>query len=320
MALSTLLHSLLLVAFVLLWAPGERSAQSDKIRTVDLVLADVSGQDKTQYLDSLSALPQPEPAAADFLEALPLTEPAPGAVANDSIPLNSNTPNLNQLDAGAMTRPTGQTGLAVGGGGQFTADELKQIAAERQQLESMLPRGSPATVRVFGSGGLVGRKFIFLIDRSKSMGSEGLGVLDRANNELQKALAGLTADHQFQIIAYHHETAMIDRRALLEGTAENRQKIAEFLQNLAAFGGTEHESALIAALSFKPDIIVLMTDGGLPEMTEAQMATIRRMAGTKTQIHCLQFGVGPPPQQTFMQTLAEENGGSYKYIDVNQWN
>jgi hypothetical protein len=227
---------------------------------------------------------------------------------------------MTQLDAGAMTRPMSQSGLAVGGGGEFSEEELKQIAAERQHLESLLPKGSPATIQVFGSGGLVGRKFVFLIDRSKSMGSDGLGVLDRASTELATALSRLTADHQFQIIAYHHETAMIDRRSLLPGTPDNLQKIAEFIQNLAAFGGTEHESGLIAALSFKPDIIVMLTDGGLPEMTDAQLQTVRRMSGEKTQIHCVQFGVGPAPKQTFMTTLAEENGGTYRYIDINDWN
>jgi hypothetical protein len=144
-------------------------------------------------------------------------------------------------------------------------------------------------------------------------------VLDRANAELQSALAQLTPDHQFQVIAYHHETTMIDQRSLLAASDSNRQKVSDFIQNLAAFGGTEHEGGLIAALALKPDIIVLLTDGGLPEMNAAQLATVRRMSGKNTQIHCIQFGQGPAPLSTFMTTLAEENRGTYRYIDVSQW-
>ncbi len=319
LALSLALHSIVLVIGVLLWKP-EVLLKSEPVLSVEVVLADVAPQNATQYLE---ALPNADPNAGklvgEFNDMLPLSQPAPS---QDLVNLasaaatNTGAPNL---DAGAMIQPTGATGFSVGGGGEFTAAELSQIAAERQRLEGLLPRGEPATIRVFGSGGLVGRKFVFLIDRSKSMGDEGLGVIERANAELQTALSQLTSDHEFQVIAYHHETTMIDHRALLPATTENRQKVSEFIQNLAAFGGTEHESGLIAALALKPDIVVVLTDGGLPEMNSGQLATIRRMANKNTQVHCLHFGNGPAPSSTFMTTLAQENRGTYKYIDVSTW-
>ncbi len=291
----------------------------NSLRTVELVLADVSNAGATEYFEPLPTHVENSAAnASDVRDVLPISEPAPSMPSLD-VPRAIATPGAPNLDAGAMTQPTGDSGFAVGGGGQFTADELKQIADERQRIEGLLPRGEPGTIRVFGSGGLSGRKFVFLIDRSKSMGDQGLGVLARANAELQTALSQLTEDHEFQVVAYHHETTTVDRRALLAATDENRKKVAEFIQNLAAFGGTEHESGLIAALAFKPDIVVLMTDGGLPEMNEPQLATIRRIAGKKVQLHCIQFGLGPAPSESFMIPLAQQNGGSYKYIDVSKW-
>lgn len=317
--LSALFHFLLLAALVLAWRPGTIAPGREATRRVDLVLADVSRLGETEYLETLAdATSDSAEHPLDIRDALPISAPDPLPPVVDNVPANASA-GLPSLDAGAMTRPAGDSGVAVGGGGQLSADELRQIAEERQRLESLLPRGEPATIQLFGSGGLTGRKFVFLLDRSKSMGSEGLGVLDRAHGELQKAMSHLTGDHQFQVVAYHHETSVIDRRALLPATPENRSKVAEFVQQLAAFGGTEHESALIVALAFKPDIIVMLTDGGLPEMNDNQLATIRRIAGKRTQIHCLQFGIGPPPQESFMQTLAEQNSGSYKYIDVSKW-
>ncbi len=65
----------------------------------------------------------------------------------------------------------------------------------------------------------------------------------------------------------------------------------------------------------------MMSDGGLPVLTDSQLDTIRRIAGSKTHIHCIQFGVGPlQTEDPFMKKLAAQNGGSYQYIDVNDWN
>ena len=320
LTLSLTLHSVVLTLLLLAWKPEVFSTKSDTLRTVDLVLADVSSTNATQYLEQFPAKDSsPELAASELRDMLPLSQPSPTQASADVAASASANPAAPNLDAGTMAQPTGNSGLKIGGG-QLSADELKEIAAERARLEGMAPKGDPATIRVFGSGGLSGRKFVFVIDRSKSMGSEGLGVLERANAELQAALAQLTPDHQFQVVAYHHETQTIDGRALLSATAENRRKVVEFIQNLAAFGGTDHESGLIAAIALKPDIIVLLTDGGLPEMTAPQLATIRRMSGKNTQIHCIQFGNGSTPSTSFMTTLAAENRGTYKYVDVSAWN
>ncbi len=311
---------MVLVFAVVLWKP-EVLPKSETVLSVEVVLADIASQNPAQYLEALPAATYPNAGnqIGELHNLLPLSQPAPALATVNVDSATATSTGAPNLDAGAMIQPTGSTGFSVGGGGEFTADELSQIAAERQRLEGLLPRGEPATIRVFGSGGLVGRKFVFLIDRSRSMGDEGLGVIERANSELQTALSQLTSDHEFQVIAYHHETTMIDKRAMLPATAENLQKVSEFIQNLAAFGGTEHESGLIAALAFKPDIVVLLTDGGLPEMNSAQLATIRRMAGKNTQVHCIQFGNGTAVASSFMTTLAQENRGTYKYIDVSTW-
>jgi hypothetical protein len=153
------------------------------------------------------------------------------------------------------------------------------------------------------------------------MGSGGLGVIDQAAVELQQAVDQLSDVHQYQVVAYHHQTEMIGQRSLLDATAENKAQVRDFIRELAAFGATEHELGLIAALALKPDVVVLLSDGGLPELTEYQLDTIRRIAGKKTQIHCIQFGAGPlQSSNPFLRTLAAQNGGSFRYIDVNDWN
>jgi len=204
-------------------------------------------------------------------------------------------------------------------GSEMTDRERQMLEAERAALAAAGPKGPPTTLSVFGSGPLVGRKFIFLIDRSQSMGGSGLGVLPHAATELSSAIATLEEHHEFQVIAYHHQTVMIAQRALLPATPANKERVADFVLELASFGGTEHENAILYALTFRPDVIVVMTDGGDPPLGPSQLARIHQAADS-IQIHCVQFGDRPRPAgDNFLEQLASENQGSYRYVNVNDW-
>ena len=88
---------------------------------------------------------------------------------------------------------------------------------------------------------------------------------------------------------------------------------------LMAFAGTNHENGIYAALAFRPDIVVMMSDGGSPELNKGQIQQIARTAG-KAQIHTMRFGTGAPQGEShFLQQLAEATSGSYRYIDVRSW-
>jgi len=151
------------------------------------------------------------------------------------------------------------------------------------------------------------------------MGEQGLGVLRQARNELVRAIGQLEDHHQFQIIVYNNSTAAIGNRQLLNATAENKGRVAEFLDNIAAYAGTNHQNGIYAALVFDPDVVVVITDGGSPELHDGQISAIARSA-RGTQIHTLQFGIGEALQyQSFLRSLAESTAGTYRYIDVQAW-
>ena len=46
---------------------------------------------------------------------------------------------------------------------------------------------------------MTGRRFVFILDRSQSMGGQGLGVLSQAQNELSEAISRLQENHQLLI-------------------------------------------------------------------------------------------------------------------------
>ncbi len=317
--LSLLIHVMVLVTIGLLWTSRTVGGGDEQARRVEIVLA--TSDQEPEYLERADMEPveaSGDNAAASAIEMLPASDTPPidtSQMLDDVAPLDLPVPGL---DSTAMARPDSRPGSPRNM--QLTPEQQEMLAAERAAFEARRPKGPATSLSVFGSGELTGRKFVFVIDRSKSMGGQGLNVLAAAADELGGAVESLKEYHQFQIVAYHHQTLSISRRALLNATEDAKSQVTEFINNLAAFGGTAHEAALVTALAMNPDVVVLLTDGGLPELNAAQLRRIKRAAGG-TQVHCVQFGFGPQQDlNTFMRNLAAQNSGTYRYVDVSQWN
>lgn len=195
-------------------------------------------------------------------------------------------------------------------------DDEQSILEERERLRPRLPTTASTQLSLFGSSPATGRSFVFLIDRSKSMGANGLDAIDASQRELRRALAALNAEHTFQVIVYNFKTQFLEQRTLLPATDENKSKADAFLTQFGGFGATEHDMAIHSALRLSPEVIFVLTDGGDPFLSESQLAGIRQRAAGRTSIYCVQFGIGPnPPENPFLRKLADQNGGSYRYVD-----
>jgi len=113
---------------------------------------------------------------------------------------------------------------------------------------------------------------------------------------------------------------MITKRKLLVADDQNKQLVKNFFEGLGAFGSTNHFYGLIAGLDLQPDVLVFMTDGGSPALSPHQLDRVRKMAGSRTDIHCIQFGSGPLQERdNFMKKLAKQNRGTFRYINVHNW-
>ena len=172
--------------------------------------------------------------------------------------------------------------------------------------------------------GLVGEgyKFVYVIDRSGSMGGEGRQALRKAKAELIRSLKQLDKVHQFQLVFYNERPVVFNPTGspgrLAFATDENKERAIRFLDTIAADGGTSHEDALRVAIRLRPDVIFFLTDADDPKLTPAQLAKIRHLAAGII-IHAVEFGPGPKPAGTsFLATLAGQNGGKYVYVDVSK--
>jgi len=181
--------------------------------------------------------------------------------------------------------------------------------------------GGKARTQVFGIPG-EGYKFVYVFDRSGSMGGSGRSALSAAKAELLASLASLEQTHQFQIIFYNDRPARFnptgDPNRLVFANERNKTLAQRFVNSITAEGGTRHEEALIAAIKLRPDVIFFLTDADEPKLWPDQLARINRLAAGIT-IHAIEFGYGPQSDaDNFLVRLARQNGGQHAYVDVSR--
>jgi hypothetical protein len=319
--LSVIVHIVAVVLLGLFVRTPPRGITESAERGVSLVLASRSSAGKTEYLDEAQ---DDEMVREDASQQQESAETAPPALPPQSAPPSLALPQLQLPGPADATGPASEglvqsPSLRVAGRKPMFPGTIdhEALAAEAARIRGRIPSGPTAEVSLFGSAPAVGRSFIFLIDRSHSMGGEGLGVLAEAEKELVRALSNLQPVHKFQILAYHHKPVYFSDQGLVPATPENLRRVSKFFGGLAAFGSTRHDIALLAALREEPDVVFLLTDGGDPVPNPADMQEIRKRAGGRTTIHCLQFGFGVLQERdSFMQRLAADTGGSFGYVQV----
>ncbi len=225
------------------------------------------------------------------------------------------------VSLGAIENALSPSQLAGGVTGDHPSDAA--IAAAQARLPQISgPSGPRLQVSLFGSAPAMGHEFVFAIDRSKSMGGQGLNAMAAAQQQIISTLQGFDKQHHhFNIIAYHHRPTYFKKgNVLAESTPEVLQTISPYFNGLAAFGGTDHEMGLLAALRFKPDVIFLLTDGGDPGLNRAQIGDLTRHCGSRTTVHTIQFGFGPLQDETnFMIEIATATGGNFHYVDMRKY-
>lgn len=194
----------------------------------------------------------------------------------------------------------------------------------------------PGTFKGFGKGKIScfgtsgeGSTFVFVFDRSASMGFHPADTAETpmkaAKIELRRSLRTLQSNQQFQIIFYNgleEDLLQFEKNRLLFASRENVVAAERFLASIVPLGGTDHRTALNLALRQHPDVIFFLTDADENETTlnSADLERIRKNSAG-TQINAIQFGNGPNPQTgNWLAKLAEQSGGQYVYLDVNQLN
>jgi len=208
------------------------------------------------------------------------------------------------------------------------ADPEAADSSPEKQLQqglgfSIAPKeGGKARTSLFGLVG-EGYKFVYVFDRSGSMGGSGRDSLKAVKAELLESLKNLDTVHQFQIIFYNELPVLFNPTGtpgrLTFATEQNKDRVARFLETIKADGGTAHEDALRLAIRLHPDVIYFLTDADDPKLEPPELERIRNMAAGIV-INTVEFGPGPKPAgASFLADLARQNGGGYVYINIAEY-
>lgn len=325
--LSVALHAGVFVAAALFFvAEVPRAVVDRQERRAEIVLVPATkSSSETQWLESPADSTASAASAAQRDVSAEVAEAIPGnPLAGGSAPAALSGVGLPTLDG---LPPPGNDAVATPGdlGGRGRPfllpgiDEAAILAEDAARPREALPLGQPAPFSFFGTS-TRGGSFVFVIDRSESMGAAKLGVIETAAAELARSLEALSSDQYVQVVAYNQSAVTHARAELMPASDENKRELLTFVRKLAAFGGTQHNYGLQAALKMRPEVIFLLTDGGDPQPNGLQLRTIRDMAGGRTQIHALHFGNDDSPftGTAFLKDLAGQTRGTYTYINVNK--
>ena len=160
------------------------------------------------------------------------------------------------------------------------------------------------------------KTFVIVVDMSGSM----LSFSDLMIRSVLEVLDPLDATNEFAIIGYQGNPSPVlwtyPNRGLVQGTPENLDAAREFTRSLARrfSGSTPTHYALLAALQYPAEAIVLMSDGepdNSPGFIVQDIASLNRYENK--EIHTVAIGDYTQNRGLvmFLQTLAQQNGGDF---------
>jgi hypothetical protein len=308
-AFSMLMHVVLILALAL-WLDRTPSGQgTEPDRPVGIAVAHRMA-DHTQY-EPIEPQQAESPAEADAAN-----EAAAMAAAASAPPSAAQPLDVDGLLAAVTETPMPDSGGS--GSGSALDSGSGSGAGPLRDGQGGAPAASTTFFGVSGSG----RRFAYVFDRSDSMNGFDARPLRAAKQEVLRSLNLLGPNQSFQIIFYNNRPSYFEAAGFLMLPADDamKRRAANFVRNMDAFGGTEHYDALRMALKLQPDVIFFLTDARIPQLRRVQLDAIRsRCAESNTTIHAIEFGTDVrAPTDSFLETLASENGGEYRYLNVQE--
>jgi hypothetical protein len=289
--LSLILHFSVIAGLIFFLTQMRNGSSEAKNRTGGIVLVDIQAE-ATEYLSegdiaqTSNPVPAPEKSTA-------------------SVDLN-NRPELPGLES---------TTTELAGTGDLLANELPSADSLITGPAVKGTIGGKMTVEVFGIPG-TGSRFVYLIDRSKSMEGYSFRPMLAARQELWKSVESLNESNQFQIIFYNNEVDIFRRQLNLHSANDtNKDAAKRFIENIRPAGGTDHHAALKTAFQLSPDVIFFLTDaeGGF---TADEIFEVSRRNHSRAIINTIEFGERRSNDRS-LEAIARNSGGKYIFKNIN---
>ena len=187
-----------------------------------------------------------------------------------------------------------------------------------------LPQGGGGKGRGLASATFFGteveaRRILYMLDNSSSMHS---GRLETMIFETIRSVNALTPDQSFYVIFYSDTIYPLfypqPATQFVPATADNKQKLQQWLETVEMRLGNAVDKALEAATAIQPDVVYFLTDGKVNTTPDGRKLRIfLESQGRTFPIHT--FGMGAGTRGEFAENLiniAQANGGTYRPVDV----
>ena len=260
--------------------------------------------------DDLAVEPMNLDASLELDSALSVeTQTLPVDASMDLGEIDTESAVMDPLD---VIKPTGSEYNNAALSKAFSAADAKRLAGQVNSKNGK--KASFLGVEASGS------KFVFVVDRSGSMGG---ARWMQARQELINSIRGLSETQEFFIVLYNHKASTMlgmlgDELQLVQANAENLDKVEQWLYRQTPGGNTSPRNAMRIAMDLEPDSIYLLSDGEFRDGTVEDLQKRNRhkkgerRGMVKTAVHCISFKSlsGAPT----LQLIAQQNNGSYVFV------
>jgi len=178
-----------------------------------------------------------------------------------------------------------------------------------------------------------GNRFVYVLDVSSSMNrmrdpAYDLSRFDCAVDELLRSVGELTEDQYFYVVLFSYGTRpMFDEESLLPqpipATAENKERLKEWLAGVRPGSGTDPRVALSMALRMHPSAVFLLSDGEFNGQQRRNNADVLHGNPSVEEVVTQHNRMGTPINtiayedrrtRRRMAALAAESGGEHRYV------
>ncbi|MCH7726065.1 MAG: VWA domain-containing protein [Planctomycetes bacterium] len=202
--------------------------------------------------------------------------------------------------------PPGPVGIANG-------DVLGRGSQMFQEVKS-----KPSGARFFGVQA-AGNNFVFVVDSSSSMRGKRWRL---ATRELLAAIQRLSPEQSFYVIFFdavpHPMFGKQIAQTSMNATAENFTRLRRWMRNIEFGQATSPQRSVEFAMVLKPDAVFLLTDGEFRDKTMEVLRddnhTLLDNGKTKLRTIIHTIGFQSRASQELLMKIAEENGGSYRFV------
>ena len=139
-------------------------------------------------------------------------------------------------------------------------------------------------------------RFVFVVDRSLSMGG---GKLEAALRAIDRESKLLRADDRVEAVLFNHN--VMKPRSVVRG-----ERVANIFGRVTPSGGTSLRDAVSSIASRERTYAIVITDGGDRNSFISEEEALRRISGTKIILDAIVFG----DPNRFLEQAAKNTGGA----------